>query len=367
MSKTLLIILAAGVFLTACHSIAHLHSSNTNQEQQARRFFLKGQAFLQNKERIQAEIYFRKALKVLPEFAPAWDGLGRVYLERNDLERAEEFVRKALPSWVPAFITLSRIEINRGEYELALENLKIAHKRLSPQKFSSLNKEILILKIRALVGLQKWSEAQKIVMSLAKKNPDWQAVQNLKQKILSHFTVTDSLPSELRGFYSAQAITRGQVATLIHKLFLKDSFPQPPAFLTRFDPQMKLDSIKDIDPTSETFTAIQSVLRGRLMWGFPDHRFMPRAFMPRGAFAIVLQRIYLAYHVFDNLKPYCKVEDVPVGHPAHGAVCFCLQKGLLKTEKGKFFLRKPVTGKQAVQALLKLKRLVVNSALPADF
>lgn len=67
---------------------------------------------------------FRRAAELFPGDAATWHNIGKLYHEKQNDEKAEEFFRKALkcqPSFSPALEGLSMTSLNKGEFGLCIE------------------------------------------------------------------------------------------------------------------------------------------------------------------------------------------------------------------------------------------------------
>ena len=63
----------------------------------------------------EAELYFRKAIELNPDFAEAYLNLGNVLRDLGKLKDAEIFIRKAIelnPNLAPAYFSLSTLKIS---------------------------------------------------------------------------------------------------------------------------------------------------------------------------------------------------------------------------------------------------------------
>ncbi|MAG57172.1 MAG: hypothetical protein CMJ83_12840, partial [Planctomycetes bacterium] len=90
-----------------------------------------GDALLQTDQVAEAAGQYQTASEQDPRCAPAWKGLGAVALRRNDLEKAEEYLRRAIgiaPSYREPHQLLSQVHRRRGseadaDHELAQAKL----------------------------------------------------------------------------------------------------------------------------------------------------------------------------------------------------------------------------------------------------
>jgi tetratricopeptide (TPR) repeat protein len=68
----------------------------------------------------KAEYYFSRALKLDPDYAKAYDNLGQVYEQLQELEKAEQQYQLAMKlQYLPAYPHLANVMIERGNYKKA--------------------------------------------------------------------------------------------------------------------------------------------------------------------------------------------------------------------------------------------------------
>ncbi|NOX88464.1 MAG: tetratricopeptide repeat protein [Calditrichaeota bacterium] len=342
-------------------------NASENQRITYRRYFLKGKQLLEQKELVQAEIYFNKALQDNPGFVPALNGIARIYLQRGQSDLADFYLQKALkidPESLPLKITEAKLLIFRGEYEPAFENLLSLKKRIEVKKSKSLANSIRFNLAVAAFRLNKFETAKKEISALLALNPQNEKAKELLAKIEKKKKILKNLPASVREIGLKNVITRLDLAVLIDALIPGDFIRRPlPQSILAFYPDISVDSLNDLNKNEAGYAAVRYVLLNRLMWSYPDRMFRPNDPVTRGEFALVLERLFI---VHNGKAPILKsaasnqtsvFEDVPRYHPAYRAAVFVKRMHLL-TIRGKIFdLKKRISGEAALKALLRLIEL----------
>ncbi len=331
------------------------------------RYFLKGKQLLEQKELVQAEIYFNKALEDNPGFVPALNGIARIYLQRGQSDLADFYLQKALkitPESLPLKITEAKLLILRGEYELAFEKLLTLRKSAEVKKSESFANSIRFNLAVAAFRLNKFETAKKEIAALLALNPRNEEAKKLLAKIEKKKKILENLPASVREIGLKNVITRLDLAVLIDALIPDDFIRYPlPQSILAFYPDISVDSLSDLDKNDANYSAVRYVLLNRLMWSYPDRMFRPNDPVTRGEFALVLERLFIAHN---GKTPTPKsaasnqtsvFEDVPRHHPAYRAAVFVKQTNLLTVPGKTFDLKKRISGEAALKALLRLIEL----------
>ena len=90
----------------------------------ARKEYFKASKLMQRKKLAPAESSLLKALKIYPQYAAAWNQLGRIYMGRNQPEKALEAFSEAVkidPKYTAPYLGRLQIEIATGKYAPALQ------------------------------------------------------------------------------------------------------------------------------------------------------------------------------------------------------------------------------------------------------
>ncbi len=332
------------------------------------RLFLQGRTLLQGGERIQAEIYFSKALKLRPHFAPALDGLAQVYLEQGHLDMADQYVQQALagqPKWLPSRLTEARLLLARSEYELAEQKLQALKRLLERRHIKPLHADVLYYLAVAQWHLNAFRKAQKNIALLLKTEPSNRQARQLAKKIERALSQYRDLPEAIRTVAFKPAITREDLARLIVYFFpLKQMSWNLPEALSAFDPPVTFDSLQDVP--QEGKADMRKVLTRHIMWGFPTGEFRPKQVVTRGEMAMVLYRLLSGIagkNRWEDQKTSDLIwEDVPQASVLYPAVRWVVGEQLLRPEGRRFFPQNKISGEQAIAALRALKRRVFTAS-----
>ena len=351
------------LFLFHCTNPKHKPSPLTQSP--AFQWFLKGRSFLKQKDFIQAEIAFSKALDFQHNFAPALDGLAEVYLAQNHIGMAEQYVQMALhgkPFYLPTRLTEIRLLIRSGEFELAKEKLKSLRAIVRKKHLNLLREPVLYYSAVAALKQNRLQEADLDLKTLLKINPQHRQALALAETLHQRRIFFKQFPLEIRKFVLKSVITRMELAELLCFYFDRVQFKYPlPAIISHLYPNIPFRKLKDIAPRSTEAARIKEALNRQLLWCYPDSNFRPKDNITRGEFALVLQRIYLRTHPspsFSNCNR--QIRDVSKEDFIFPAVCLSLRNQWLELKDGSFFPHNKIKGVQAVQALQRLKSDVVS-------
>jgi tetratricopeptide (TPR) repeat protein len=166
------------------------------------------------------------------------------------------------------------------------------------------------------------------------------------------------LPERYRRIPEQATATRGDLAALlgVRLAALLHAAPARPSTL--------------VTDVSGTWAApwIAAVLRAGVMEAFPNHTFQPEAGIRRADLAAVVSRVLALGAAIDPPRsgrwPKDKVtfSDLPATHPAFDAASRAVGTGVLDAgAAGAFEPTRPVTGAEAVEAVLRLERLTGSS------
>ncbi len=349
------------ILLSLLHCTNPKHKPSPLTQSPAFQWFLKGRAYLQQKDFIQAEIAFSKALDFQRNFAPALDGLAEVYLAQNHLGMAEQYVQMALhgkPFYLPTRLTEIRLLIRSGEFELAREKLQNLRVIVRKKHIKLLREPVLYYSAVVALKQNRLQQANRDLRSLLKMNPHHKQALALSDSLKQRQLFLKPFPEKIRKFVLKPVITRTELAELLHYYFGQVQFKYPlPVTISHLYPVVPFQNLRDIDPHSVEATLIKEALNRQLLWNYPDSKFRPKDTVTRGEFALVLQRLYLRMHSSPSLS-HCKrqIRDVSKEDFIFPAVCLSLQNQWLELKNGSFFPHNKIKGVQAVQALQRLKR-----------
>ncbi len=326
----------------------------------ARKHFLKGQTFLKNEELVQAEIEFKQALAMVPEFVPALDGLAQLALARNDLALAETWLKRAETiqnQWLPLGLTKARLKFLQGEYEKSLAQLKQIELQLKRWQLDSLQNEVNWLKWLNLMRLNRWEQASQLLpqLDVNRSSPEeWQSFLAMP----SDFDVlVRVVPASFRYLIFKKVVTREELAGLLTAKF--PALPLVPKELWQNDPFVSVADVRDLPADNTKYQAIRTMIGKHILWVFPDHRFYPRDFVTRGELAIVLYRLFAAQkQQVPLIKTYLPLKDVEKETPLWPAVQFVVNSKMMSVFQPHLFAaQKKVSGLEVLRALHHLQRL----------
>ena len=101
-----------------------ISATSFNAPPKARKEYFKASKLMQRKKLAPAESSLLKALKIYPQYAAAWNQLGRIYRGRNQPEKALEAFSAAVkidPQYTAPYLGRLQIEIGTEKYAPALQ------------------------------------------------------------------------------------------------------------------------------------------------------------------------------------------------------------------------------------------------------
>lgn len=163
-----------------------------------------------------------------------------------------------------------------------------------------------------------------------------------------------ALPEEFRAIATSPTITRAQLAALVGRSL--DA-------LIAAAPQRAPVVMTDVRGHWAN-TWIQAVTRARVMDAFANHTFQPNATVRRGDFAQAVSRLLAIVGqrrpdraaMWRGARP--SFADLPPGHLSYPAAAMSVASGVMAAPDGVFGLARPVTGREAIDALARIQTLL---------
>ena len=199
--------------------------------------YTEGVKFLNNNDVTNAEREFNLAKSLKADFAPAYEGLAIVALEKGDLKKAEELIDKSQDlddDWVPAVIAEGRLLMTREKYEDAIDEFEDAVEDVADSKSvkdkKGVKKEAYYWMGTTYKRWGKYINAQKTFQKILDiDNTDTRASLAIKELAEYQAAVAGQSP-ELKKIAAQKEITRSDVAVLfVTELPLEKIFRKSPA------------------------------------------------------------------------------------------------------------------------------------------
>lgn len=324
--------------------------------------YKQGLRFLKNVRAVDAEIAFNKALQIKEKYAPAYEGLARVYLLRGQLHKAENFAKKSInlnKGWLPARIVMARIYLAEGAYDLSRDELQLALKHMLNRELPNLKSEIYALLSQNNLQQKNFIEAEKNgKQALTFKADNVQALEILDEikEILGHLKGRGQVIQDLA---AKSVITRADLAILLYtelgsfKFFKEDSSKRNQIKKSALD-------VKEGDPA---FDAVNWNLRHHLLPLLPDSTFRPNDKVDRAEMTLFLQGI-LKVLFPDSLYslPFTRgmhaYFDVDSSQPYFKALQTISSLRLMESKDKYFRARHTVSGLEAIKSIDRLKEIM---------
>ena len=353
-------------------------------------------AFAQKKYK-EALLHFDRAVVANPRYAPALAGRADALLALGEQQQAIQSIEAALLADPSLTMLRSRIEVLRfrnQQQEIAaarklaesgkLDEARTAYEaaiKASPQS-PFLHRELAEVERRAGnvdMALSYARRAAELEPDDARNHlvlGDLYEAQGDHTKALEAFTTAaalqpddalterierlrsraafDAMPAEYRAIETAPELTRGQLAAL---------------FAVRLEGL--LSGARSVNAVVITDTRghwaspyILAVARADVMDVYPNHTFQPDAIVRRGDLARTSSRVL---ELIAKMNPSLAVSwrnvrrkfpDLPPSHFTYRAAALAVETGVMGVaEDGNFHLTRPVSGLEAVAAVIKLQEL----------
>ncbi|GAB4338977.1 MAG: hypothetical protein Kow0037_23450 [Calditrichia bacterium] len=321
---------------------------------------------------------FKQAKSLDPKYAPAYEGMGWVYLEQKNYQTAETMANQALDldgKWVAANLIKAKVYAGRGDYEKGIKEARNAIKDIPGSSVPN-KRQTTILGYLTLGDIHKlagqYNEAQDAyskVMEIDKTN---QLAAKAIKELAAYKTAVAGQRPELRKIAEQKEITRADVAVLfaselpLQKIFRQAPQPQQAGFRPPTENVMgqekpaaaKLPPDVPNDHWARSF--IQEVLEKGVMEVGPDGNFNPGAKVNRAEFARLIEKFMVRYwndpkletRFFGQMSPFADVNNTA---PTFNAIMTVSSRGIMPGfEDGTF---KPLGAVSGTDALVIIKNL----------
>ena len=322
-----------------------------------------GKKFLDAGEFDKAMVAFQRAKGLKKNFAPAYEGIGLVYLAQVYLKEAMKMMdesQKKDKNYVPAYIGKGRVFLEMDKPKDAVFTLNEALGIDNKNPDVNFYMGVAFMRHYQFQEAEEWF-AKTLEISPAYKRADseWKRANQIQR----------AMPGTKVGKKIAlvEKITRADLAALFaEELRIDRYFKTPPVLDHQAQTELEALYAKDIKGHwAEGY--INMTLNLGVMEAQKKGRFLPDAPVHRADFAWLVQNILLkvqrqedlATQFIDNASPF---SDVSKGAYYFNAVMLATTRGILNAdfESGKFQPNATVSGAEALLALRKLKEVMEN-------
>ncbi len=379
-TKNIFIFLALALFLASCSGPKERKAASTLDTPEYH--YTQGQKFLKNGDLANAEREFKLAKSLKDKFAPAFEGLAVVALERNQLKKAEKLIDQALSrddDWTPAQVAQGRLLMLREKYDDAVDEFQDA---IDDVDDSGTVKDKKAVKMDAWYWMGetykrwgKYNKAQNAFQNILKlDNTDTRAGLAIKE-LAEYFAAVAGQSPELQKIARQKEVTRADIAVLfvtelpLDKIFRKSPNRQAVKFSAPGQnvmgkPQVQNASdlgIKDVPDSHWAKSFIKKAVESGIMQLYPDGTFKPDAKVNRAELAMLIQNFMVkAYDDpsietkhFGDASPFA---DVLNTSPIFNAVMVVSTRGVMPgKDDGTFQPLGPVSGAESLNIIRNLK------------
>lgn len=322
---------------------------------------------------------FKQAKSLDPKYAPAYEGMGWVYLEQKNYQTAETMANQALDldgKWVSAKLIKAKVYAGQGNYEKGIKEAQNAIKDI-PKSSVPNKRQTSILGYLTLGDIYKlagqYNQAQDAygkVMEIDKTN---QLAAKAIKELAAYKTAVAGQRPELKKIAEQKEITRADVAVLfaselpLQKIFRQAPQPQQAGFRPPTENVMGKEKPAaaflppDVPNNHWARSFIQEVLEKGVMEVAPDGNFNPDAKVNRAEFARLIEKFMVRYwndpkletRFFGQMSPFADVNNTA---PTFNAIMTVSSRGIMPGfEDGTFKPLGPVSGTDALVIIKNLK------------
>jgi len=310
---------------------------------------------LNKSDLIHAEIHFQNALASRDNFAPALEGMARIFLERNQPLLAERYLEQAVQAdqnWVPAYILKSRLYLANEDFDLAREELRLAQKRIKKHQLKNFETEIQPLLAQACFGMGNYQTAARHYKSALNKNPKDKQLSRRYEQAKNYAKLLKNKNERLKKVVRSAEIGRGDLALLMRHFLKFDSNIQQLGKLSILDlPQDELLAESILKCCSASYLPV-----------LPDGTFHPEDKVDRAEMALFIERILSHRYPFFVRWDSINVKDVERYQPFTKAVQLSLTLKLMEQDNNQNF--RPYAILSGTEALVIVYRLATFLELP---
>jgi tetratricopeptide (TPR) repeat protein len=344
--------------------------------------YTQGVKFLNSNDLTNAEREFNLAKGLKDGFAPAYEGLAIVALEKGKLKDAEKLIDESLgrdSDWVPAVVAKGRLYMTKEKYEDAIDEFEDAIDDVNDSK-SVKNKKTVKKDAYYWMGTsyKRWGKYIKAQTSFQKildiDNTDTRAGMAIKELAEYQAAVAGQSP-ELRKIAAQKEITRSDVAVLfvtelpLDKIFrkspakqgLKFSAPGKKIMGKKESESKESGSPADVTNSHWAKSFIDKALEKGIISSYPDGTFRPDHKVNRAELAMLIQQFMVkAYDDrsietkhFGDTSPFA---DVLSTSPIFNAIMIVSTRGVMPgMDDGTFKPLAVVSGAESLNIIRNLK------------
>jgi len=346
--------------------------------------YAQGKKFLDNNDLGNAQREFNEAKSLKHNFAPAYEGLALVFLEKKNFKEAAKNIDEALSldgDWIPAVVARGRLLSAQGKYEDAIDEFEDALDDIDDSEAKFDKKQV---KMDALYHMGtaykdwgKYIKAQTTYQKiLAIDNTNMKASNAIKKLAEYQAAVAGQSP-ELQKIARQKEITRADVAVLfvtelpLDKIFRKSTRQQQVKFKApeggimkkpeKPKPMAATGTATDVPDNHWAKSFIDQALEKGIIEKFPDGSFRPEEKVNRAEFAKLIEHFLvkawddpgLETQYFGSMSPY---SDVLNTSPIFNSVMVVSTRNIIPgMEDGTFRPLQAVSGTEALNIIRQLK------------
>ena len=309
---------------------------------------------------VQAEICFKRALQQTDPYAPALEGMAQVYSRRNQINQAEQYLEAAVRAdrnWIPAYILKGEILLQKEDYDLALEELKQAETLSQTHQLFSLQTTIQPLLADAYAGAGDFKAALLHYQKARIQNPNDKTLQQKITAVERNLELLRGRGRDVQKIILQKIVSRSDFA-----LLLTEYLPAP---LLADTLQKKI--ILDLPVSPPRAQAIQKTVWAGFLPLLPDGTFRPADRVDRAEAALFMERILNQKQSGFKKAEAGTFKDVESWQPYAQATVLTISLKLLSVgENGYFFPKRYITGREALEMVYRLNKVLKLPPLPTD-
>ncbi len=328
-----------------------------------------------------AQFEFEQAKSLDDKYAPAYEGLAQVSLEKGNLEEAKKYSDKSLDldgKWVLARVVRARIKAGQGDSEGAIKEAKKAIKNV-PDSSVPDKKRANVEAHLALGDIYRTAEMYQDAQSTFQQvleidRLNMKADKAIKELANYQSAIAGQRP-ELKKIASQKEVTRSDVAVLfalelpLEKIFREAPQGQAIGFrppeenvMGSRDSQEEAENLpEDVPADHWAKSFIKEVLEKGAMETMPDGKFHPDDYVNRAEFARLMEKFMVRYwndremetKFFGTPSPFSDVNNTS---PVFNAIMVVSTRNLIPgNDDGTFRPLDGVHGTDALNIIRKLK------------
>ncbi len=342
--------------------------------------YSRGKSLLNQEKLTEALFEFQQAKSLDPKYAPAYEGMGWVYLAQKNLEGARTAAKKSLDldkHWVLARFILARLKSEEKKYD---EAVKIARKGLKAVANSTVpdKKDASITGYLTLGDIfrdaDRYNDAQDAYSRVLEIDKTNMRADRAIRELAQYKTAIAGQSAILQKVARQKQITRADVAVLfvlelpLEKVFRKAGNPEAAEFRPPQAPVMgppatpdKSSFGSDVPQDFWARSFIEEVEKRGIMEVYPDGTFRPQAPVNRAELAQIIEKFLvriwndpgLESRYYGSTSPFSDVNNTA---PIFNAVMVVASRNIIPgREDGTFQPFASISGTEAINIVRNLK------------